>query len=278
LVVVERETERQAFQERLTQVQRLQAFGQLASGTAHDFNNLLTAVFGCLHEIESHPRYDHALDDAVGGIKTLTDRATELTSRLIALSRREVTDRRVIDLAVVITELLPVLQRVLETSLKITMSAAPSPVLVLADPVQLGQILINLALNARDAMPAGGLLTIAVTRIDLDSERHIGPGVVKAGAYARLVVSDTGAGMDAVTRGRIFEPFFTTKAPDRGTGLGLATVAAIVAEMGGAIGVDSALGFGATFDVYLPVASAEGSVTASATATVHRLDDWRRLS
>jgi signal transduction histidine kinase len=278
LVVVERETERQAFQDRLTQVQKLQAFGQLASGTAHDFSNLLTAVFGYLHVIESHPRYDHALDDALAGIKTITERATELTSRLIALSRRESTDRRVVDVSVVVADLLPVLERVLETSIRINVTAAPGPVLVLADPVQLGQILINLALNARDAMPAGGLLTIAVTRVDLDGERQIGSGVLKAGGYARLVVSDTGVGMDAVTRGRIFEPFFTTKAPDRGTGLGLPTVAGIVGEMGGAIGVDSALGFGATFDVYLPVTAGEAPVTAPAAATVHWLDDWRRLS
>ena len=215
----------------------------------------------------------------MSGIKTIAERATELTGRLIALSRRDPMDRRIVDLSSVVSDLVPTIERVLETGVKISMTVSPTPVLVVADPVQLGQVLINLALNARDAMPAGGKLMISVTRIDLNGEREVGTGVLKAGSYARLIVADTGAGIDALTKGRIFEPFFTTKAPDRGTGLGLPTVAGIVTEMGGAIGVDSALGFGATFDVYLPVAAAE--VVAAAvpgTATVHRLDDWRRSS
>jgi signal transduction histidine kinase len=275
LVVAERDADRQAFQERLTQVQRLQSFGQLASGTAHDFNNLLTAVYGYLHVIETHPHYHAALDDSVAGIKTILERATGLTDRLLSLSRRQRTDRRVVDLSNVVAEQQPVLDRVLEGAIAVTITRAPGPVRVVADPVQIGQILINLALNARDAMADGGRLTISVTSIELDAARHVGATVLAAGRYARLAVSDTGVGMDAATRARIFEPFFTTKAAGRGTGLGLPTVNGIVTEMGGAVGVDSAPGFGATFDLYFPIASSS-SVTSAAAGTIHRLDERRK--
>ena len=250
-----REMERRLLDERLRQAQRMEALGQLAGGIAHDFNNLLTAALAHVGMMEMHPRFDPVFDEPVAGIRDVARRAADLTGHLLAFSRRQAVQCRVVNLRDIVADLLPTLGRVLESRIEIGFAGVNAPVEILADPVQIEQVVLNLAVNARDAMPDGGRLTICVTGAEITEPRHLGTTTLQTGRYARLIMSDTGMGMDAATKSRIFEPFFTTKAEGHGTGLGLSTVYGIVVQMGGRIAVDTAPGGGATFDIYLPVAA-----------------------
>jgi two-component system cell cycle sensor histidine kinase/response regulator CckA len=245
----------QASEQRLRHAQRMEAVGRLAGGIAHDFNNLLTVILGFSEFlIEELPPGQPTYRDA-SEIRTAAQRATRLTRQLLAFSRQQVLERRVIDLVEAVSGLQPMMARLIGEDVHFSFHHAPPPQLVLIDPGQFEQIVMNLVINARDAMPAGGRLTLSTERAALDESgaKELG---IPAGLYVTLGVSDTGDGIDAETIDHIFEPFFTTKAPGSGTGLGLSTVFGIVHQSGGAIEVNSVVKQGTTFKVYFPLSSA----------------------
>ncbi|HEX6694841.1 MAG TPA: PAS domain S-box protein, partial [Longimicrobiales bacterium] len=250
-------TEQKAIEAQLRQAQKLEAVGRLAGGIAHDFNNLLTVIQGNT-DLLLHGVAPERLTN-VEEIRDAAARAAELTKQLLAFSRQQVMQPRVISPAEVVRGMEDLLQRLLRTDIQLSVSYGDHVGMVRADPSQLSQVVMNLAANARDAMPDGGRLDIALQNVDIDGDeptlRSLTPG-----RYVMLRVSDTGTGMDARTLALVFEPFFTTKGPDRGTGLGLATVFGIVAQSGGSVTAESDLGRGTTFRVYLPVAEPETDI------------------
>ncbi len=244
-------TEQKQLQTRLAQTERMEAVGQLASGVAHDFNNLLTIIKGYSSMLmERNPQGPDAR--AAMEIQQASDRAAALTHQLLAFGRRQTLQPRVLDLNTIVHGLEKMLRRVLSENVDLNIRTAPGLGFVKADPVQMEQVVLNLVVNARDAMPKGGRLTISTAARHIDSDSGAGETLVRAGDYVTLSVADTGTGMDAATRERIFEPFFTTKEVGKGTGLGLATVYGIVKQSHGHIGVNSEPGHGATFYVLLP--------------------------
>ena len=247
-------------EDQLRQSQRMEAIGRLAGGIAHDFNNLLTAIQGHVQFLlddlpENHPSQQDALE-----IRRSADRATALTRQLLAFSRRQELQPRIVNLNDVITDMQTLLRRVISEDIDVLTLLEPKLWSVKADPGQLEQVIMNLAVNARDAMPRGGTISIRTANIDLDERYADAKLEVGVGPYVQLTVSDTGIGMDRETQAHIFEPFFTTKAPGKGTGLGLATVYGIVRQSGGHVWVYSEPGQGTTFKVYLPRATKEGEV------------------
>ncbi|HEU4647708.1 MAG TPA: ATP-binding protein [Gemmatimonadales bacterium] len=249
-------------EEHRRQAQKLEVVGRLASAVAHDFNNLLQAV--ALNSVlllePDAPTLDaEAHDEAVRTIQEAADRATHLSRQLLTFSRQQAYEPRPVELDEVVIGVEPILRRLLGAEVRLTVHLDSGPGTVLADPGQLGQVVMNLALNARDAMPEGGDLRLTTDEVDIapagagpsTSEQGIPP--VPPGRYARLSVTDTGVGMDEEIQQHLFEPFFTTKDPGHGTGLGLATVLGIVEQAGGRITVESAPGRGTTFTVYLPI-------------------------
>jgi PAS domain S-box-containing protein len=245
-------TELKRLEEQFRQAQKMEAVGQLAGGVAHDFNNLLTVIIG-LSELAFHQlRRDDPSRELLAEVLQAGERAAGLTRQLLAFSRKQVLQPQVLDVNVLLAELSKLLLRLLgeDIGLRLEADAALGPVKV--DRGQFEQAVINLAVNARDAMPGGGRLTIETRNAELD-EGYLGQHPdARPGRYVLIAVSDTGHGMDAATRARIFEPFFTTKGPGRGTGLGLAMVYGFVKQSGGHIEVESEVGRGTTFQVYLP--------------------------
>ncbi len=246
-------TAQRALEARLAEAQRMEAIGQLAGGIAHDFNNLLTAIRGFAGLVmDSLPAGEAQNREDLRQIVESADRAAALTQQLLAYSRRLVLDPVVVDPAAVARGVAPLLRRLIGEHIAIELSDEPDLGRVKVDPGQLEQVIVNLAVNARDAMPRGGRLTIHISSVVFgDADPALHPGV-SAGQYVRLCVADTGSGMDEATRARIFEPFFTTKASGKGTGMGLATVYGIVTQSGGAIEVESSLGVGTMFTIHLP--------------------------
>ncbi len=239
-------------EELLAEARQLEAIGRLAGGIAHDFNNLL-AVIGTASAIlleESSLRADHRLD--VEAIRDAADRGAVLTRQLLAYSRRQVLHPRMVDLVEVVRALTPMLSRMITPIATLEVSLPETPGLVLADPSQLEQVLVNLVINARDALPDGGTVRVRCRDVHVDPGSDDPP--MHPGPYVCLEVADDGIGMEAAVRARIFEPFFTTKTLGKGTGLGLATVHGIVAQSGGVIDVRSVPGEGSTFRVFLPAA------------------------
>ncbi|HYD55101.1 MAG TPA: PAS domain S-box protein [Gemmatimonadaceae bacterium] len=258
---VEDVSSRRELEAQLRQAQKMEAVGQLAGGVAHDFNNLLTVIKA--HSeflLEALPEGDATREDA-REIGLAASRAASLTRQLLAFSRKQLLRPRALDINVVVTELAPMLHRLIGEDVAIEVRATAAQLGVRADPGQLEQVLMNLAVNARDAMPAGGVIAITTGQQRLDDPMPHEHGVVPAGNYVVLEVADSGSGMPDHVRQRAFEPFFTTKGPGRGTGLGLATVYGIVRQSGGHVTLHSEVSRGTTFRVYLPATEADAAAT-----------------
>ena len=245
-------TKRKELEEQLRQSQKMEAVGKLAGGIAHDFNNLLTVITGYSELILKRLRDDDPMRRRVEEIKKAGDRAATLTQQLLAFSRRQVLMPKVLDCNGIISSMETMLQRLIGEDINLVTVLEPSIGSVKADPGQLEQVLMNLVVNARDAMPRGGRLTVETSNVEFREAFRRGEVAVASGRYMMVAVSDTGIGMDADTQARIFDPFFTTKGPGKGTGLGLATAYGIVKQSGGYIFVHSEVGRGSTFKIYLP--------------------------
>ena len=239
-------------EQQLTHSQRLEGIGRLAGGIAHDFNNVLTAILGYSQMLLDQIGEDELLGDDLREIQTAGKRAAALTGQLLAFSRKQVLNLMVVDLNPVVREVEQMLQRLIGEDVEMKTRLAPDHCLVKADQTQLEQILINLAVNARDAMPRGGVLQITTSHETFAEDRVVDRAPVAAGEYEALVVQDNGTGMDEQTKAHLFEPFFTTKRRDKGTGLGLATVYGTVKQLGGFVFVESQPQHGTTFKIYLP--------------------------
>jgi two-component system cell cycle sensor histidine kinase/response regulator CckA len=246
-------TERRKLEQRVRQIQRMEALGELAGGVAHDFNNSLTVISSftelLLAELDT---FDPRAAD-LREVRKATDSAASLTRQLLAFSRQQIVQPRLIALETAVLRAIPLLRRVIGEDLSIVTRLAEQTTVVLIDPGQLEQVLMNLCINARDAMPTGGTLTVETARASFDDGHVDDHWSIPAGSYGVLVISDTGVGMDASTRARIFEPFFTTKELGKGTGLGLATVYGIVKQNAGFVAVLSEPGQGSSFKVYFPL-------------------------
>ena len=249
-------TERRALEEQLRQSQKLEAIGRLAGGVAHDFNNILMSIMGAadLLLMQLAPA-DAARDEAVE-IKQAVDRGAGLTRQLLAFSRRQATRSRRFALADVVRGMDTMLRRLIGPEIDFEIVVPAEPLVVVADSGQIEQCVMNLVVNARDAMPDGGRVTVRLDEVELGEDGTPAFADRRPGHYARLSVADTGTGMDEATRARLFEPFFTTKEQGKGTGLGLSIVYGIVKQSGGYITVTSELGRGSTFFIYLPIATA----------------------
>ena len=255
-------TDRLALEEQLRHAQKIEAVGQLAGGIAHDLNNMLTAILAFSEFAEGSLPADHEGREDIEQVQLAAQRAALLTRQLLAFSRRQVLHPRPIDLTDVVGGLEPMLRRLISAEIDCVARLAPSLDLVMADPSQIEQVLLNLVINARDAMPRGGSIVIETRQVAIDTDdaqRH--PGLTP-GPHVVLSVTDNGTGMDAITQARVFEPFFTTKPVGQGTGLGLSTVYGIVRQSGGSISLRSEPGQGATFDIYLPCTDSESEVAA----------------
>ena len=271
--------------QQLLQAEKMQAIGRLAGGVAHDFNNVLTVIMGyAQHMIEFHD--PDTVHNSASQILTASNRAASLTRQLLAFGRKQILQPSVLNLNAVIVDVDKMLRRLITENVQIVTRPAPTIGCVKADLGQIEQVLLNLVINARDAMPRGGTITVETANVELDetyASQHAG---VRPGSYVMLAVSDTGVGMDEATKSHIFEPFFTTKETGKGSGLGLATVYGVVQQSGGHIWVYSEPGRGSTFKVYLPrvedeagkaAVAAEEKMTIRGSETILVAEDDRQL-
>ncbi|HKF84273.1 MAG TPA: ATP-binding protein [Candidatus Limnocylindrales bacterium] len=262
LLIVRDVSARVRNEERLRQAQKMEAIGRLAGSIAHDFNNLLTAIGGYADLLaQSLDPHDAGVEDA-REIRRAVDRGAALTRQLLAFSRRQLVQTQIVDLNESVHGMRPLLERLLGEHVRLTLGLGPAAGSVRIDPGQLEQVLLNLALNGRDAMPDGGRLLVETAQVELDEPYAAARRDVTPGRHAVLAVSDEGRGLSEEARAHLFEPFFTTKARGEGTGLGLATVYGIVRQAGGHIDVFSDPELGTTFRVYLPSVQAEVAITA----------------
>jgi PAS domain S-box-containing protein len=248
-------TERRALEEQLRQSQKLEAIGRLAGGVAHDFNNILMSILGSADLLMMDVLEKGSAQDEASEIKQAVERGASLTRQLLAFSRRQASTPRLLSLGDVVAGMEKMLRRLIEREVEFHITRPSAAIMVMADSGQIEQVVLNLVVNARDAMPGGGRVTLSVEDVELDEATAVSLVEGKAGRYARLSVADTGTGIDAATRAKLFEPFFTTKEQGKGTGLGLSIVYGIVRQSGGHIAVVSERGKGATFIVYLPAVS-----------------------
>ncbi len=270
-ILSENITGRKQLEARLSQAQKMQAVGQLAGGVAHDFNNLLTVIAGQIEMVLNRP-LDGETRQRLEDVREAAERATALTRQLLAFSRGQVLQSKILDVNPLIEHLMGMLARLIRENIELNFVPGPGLGMVRADPNQVEQVLMNLTVNAQDAMPDGGKLTIQTSAVETPASSPPPPGVAEAppgapsglppgpGEYVLISVSDTGHGMDPETQARIFEPFFTTKKTGEGTGLGLATVYGVVRQSGGHIQVESRVGGGSTFRIFLPCATGQEPV------------------
>ena len=262
-------TLRKRLEQQLMQAQKMEAVGQLAGGVAHDFNNILGIITGYTELALDDTTLAERPRQRLAEIRNAANRAVEITRQLLAFSRKQVLETRILNLNEIVQETTRLLGRLLGEDIEVAIVLDPNLGSVRADPTGIDQIILNLAVNARDAMPNGGKLTIETANVTVDDDSSTRHGTLTAGDYVVLTVSDTGVGMDAETQERIFEPFYTTKEKGRGTGLGLSTVFGIVEQNGGSIWTYSELGSGTTFKIYLPrVAAAGPNVTHETTEMI----------
>lgn len=255
-------SERDRFEGELRQAQKMEAVGRLASGIAHDFNNLITVLIGYTDELLEHVPAGSEAHHLAESVRRATDRAAALTQQLLSFSRRQASVANSVDLNLLITNMEDMLRRLLGQRIAIELSLQPGLATISADESQVSQVIMNLAVNARDAMPKGGTLTMTTANVVLGDE-HVD---MIPGPHVLLTVSDTGEGISSEVRDRLFEPFFTTKETGRGTGLGLSMVHGIVRRCGGQIQVESAPGQGATFHIYFPSESSAAEIPAAGDA------------
>jgi PAS domain S-box-containing protein len=255
-------TERRRLEERLGQAQRMEAVGKLAGGIAHDFNNILTAIIGYANLLEDSARNGEAIKDDIEGITKAAAKATSLTRQLLAFSRQQKVSPRTLETNDIVKDMEKMLRRILGEEIALSLSLDAGTPAVFADPSQVEQVLVNLVVNAKDAMPEGGRIQI-LTRLErIRVPRNVGMDTLPAGDYAVIIVRDTGTGIKPEILNRIFEPFFTTKPKDKGTGLGLSMVYGIAKQNGGGVEVSSSPGAGATFAVWVPAAPRQAEVVA----------------
>ena len=253
IVVTSRDvTDRRGLEEQVRQSQKMEAVGRLAGGIAHDFNNLLMVIRGYAEILQQEDNTTPAVRKSVDTIVRTTESAASLTRQLLSFSRKHVFSPQVLDLNVLVNRISEMLLGVLRDEMEFVIKLHPDPCCVSADPGQLEQVVMNLVVNARDAMPRGGKLTLETAQLGTDAVRAGGPSSLQLGEYVMLSVTDTGVGMDADTQSRIFEPFFTTKNKEEGTGLGLSVVYNIVRASGGHVRVSSELAQGTTFQIFFP--------------------------
>src|SRR5947208_5410683 len=262
LLILQDITDRVRLENELRQAQKMEAVGRLAAGVAHDFNNILTVILGNTSMQLRNPRLDEKLAASLNHVQTAAERATALTRQLLAYSRKQMIQRRSVALNEVVEQTVAMLRRVIGEHIALDMQLAPDLPPIFADPSNVDQVIMNLALNARDAMPDGGRLTLTTTRVEIDKAYRARNSEAQLGPHICLAVKDTGHGMDTATVARIFDPFFTTKDPGKGTGMGLATVYGVLKQHGGWVEVDTAPGRGTTIRTFCPVC-AEGYVVAS---------------
>jgi two-component system, cell cycle sensor histidine kinase and response regulator CckA len=251
-VIAEDITEYRALEEQFLQVQKMEAVGRLAAGISHDFNNILGVIIGQIELLNDSLPEGHPAKTNVGRVRQAARRAVILIRQLLTFSRQETIQPRVLDLNGAVESVAELLRPMIGEDIELRISLEEKPGKIKADSAQIDQIVMNLAVNARDAMQQGGIITLATANVTLDRAYQETHCSIPPGYYVMLSVSDTGSGMDPQTRARVFEPFFTTKAPGKGTGLGLSTVYGIVAKSGGHIWVYSEPGHGTTFKIYFP--------------------------
>ena len=250
--IAEDVTDRRVLEDQFRQAQKMEAVGRLAGGVAHDFNNLLMVISGYAEVMLSTLEPDHRLREKALAIQQASDRATTLTRQLLAFSRKQLLELKVVDVNAIVADMERLLRPLIGENVEFVTKLSSEAAHTRADAGQLEQVLMNLVVNAKDAMPTGGTLTIQTEKIIVDESHRRGPTFIRPGHYVILSVSDTGMGMDKETQSRIFEPFFTTKEKGKGTGLGLSTVYGIVKQSGGYVMVQSDVGRGTTFQIYLP--------------------------
>ncbi len=278
LVVINRDiTERKQLEEQLYLSQKLEAIGRLSGGVAHDFNNLLGVIIGYSEALQGHIAKDDPFREAVDEIQNAGKRAASLTQQLLAFSRKQVLEAKVLDLKIVVLEVEKMLRRLIGEDIDLRILLPQQLGMIKADRGQIEQVLLNLVVNARDAMPQGGKLTIEATDAELGTADVNRFRYVTPGRYVMLRVSDTGCGMDAELQSHIFEPFFTTKEKGKGTGLGLATVYGVIKQSGGYIWADSELGKGSTFRIYLPEVQEHEDTIAQQTTVVKSAQGARTI-
>jgi two-component system, cell cycle sensor histidine kinase and response regulator CckA len=254
------EEHRKQLEDQLLQAQKMESIGTLAGGVAHDFNNMLTAIIGNIQLVLENTPSESLDYPMLAEIEKAATRATALTRQLLTFSRRQPIERRTIDLNATINELSQMLRRLIGEHVDVAIRLAEQLPMIFADPAQIQQVVMNLAVNARDAMPSGGHLLIATHEVELDEQACRNLPWARPGRYVQLVVGDTGTGMDTELLQRIFEPFFTTKERGKGTGLGLSVVYGIIKQHDGFVHVDSAAERGTTFTIFLPVPTVARSV------------------
>jgi signal transduction histidine kinase len=259
-------SERRELEEQFRQAQKMEAVGRLAGGVAHDFNNILMVITAYSEMMQDKLSPEDELQNSVAQVKKAAERAAALTHQLLAFSRKQVLLPRIIDLNSVVEDSMKMIRRLIGEDIELNVSLGKPLWAVKADPGQIVQVLMNLCVNARDAMRNGGELAIRTENVSFDTEAVKERPALVPGDYAALVVNDTGTGMTQEIKAHLFEPFFTTKESDRGTGLGLSTVFGIVKQSGGYIWVESELGRGSSFTIYMPAVDAR--VTAIVTPEI----------